>query len=755
MLEHRKAETSAPEGPPSGGMVSRREIAELAEVTRPTITVWGTRHADFPAPTRSEGMDYFTMSDVLRWLDRRPIAAADRLAGEIKGATYGQRVRRKLAAAQVHHLSRGGFEDEAEAEASRVVEDLLGPLSLKVRGAGGSQADYLWLLLVLVFVRRCAPACWDRIQRAVNEANRREPQPLLRTLGEIGDQALRGARLVAGIAQTFERLKPATAKDVVQVVRLCAGLGSGGFRALLDRFEAGSRPDSADLFTPRGVAELVAQMVMDGVHHSDDDLGTVRIHDPYLRGGELLIAAAEAARERQVTLHGQAPRQHALRLAGMNLAMHGRTAMLRSGTLTPWDEPSRQHDLVLTNPPFGQRNNRAWIEHIVGSLAPNGRAAIVMPNHAGVSTSERALRKYIVDRGSLECVLALPPQLFQTTPIAVTVWFLRPARESGRDVLFIDAGRMGVKERNRRRVLPDHERRWIREALRAWRAGDGPLKGVAVADPSEHDYSLLASDYVECEDVRGNARPAPDQAALEVARPLAATDRFDKADGNVATLVATLKVTPRAGNTEGIPPGWRTVLLRDLCELQPGPTHTRISSAERSAGGARLVVPKHLRDRRVHATDAEELAPADVEKLKKYLLRPGDILCVRSGSPGPSALVEDAQRNWLFGTNLMRLRPKKGRNVDPDFLVAFLSSPDIVSWIKNRSRAAGVIASISGASLGQLPVTVPPIGEQRRIGSAIAALDRQIRAHRDFVLDAERARMSLAAHLLTGTLTCE
>ncbi|MGH3390404.1 MAG: N-6 DNA methylase [Actinomadura sp.] len=751
MAEYSGTRTGAPEDRLDGGMVSRRMIAELAGVTRPTITVWAKRHADFPVPTRSGGADYFAMADVLGWLDGRAIAAGDRLDDEAEGATYGQRVRRKLADARVEYVPHAGFDDDPAA--LRSLEELLGPLAIRVRGAAASQADYLWLLLVLVFVRRCVPTGWERIRRSANEASRMGARLFLRTLSEIVDRAIRDVGVVPGMAQVFERLRPATADDLVAVIRLCDGLGRSGFTVLLDRFEVDSRPDSAELFTPRGVAKLLAEMVMDGVHRSARGSGTLRIHDPYLRGGEFLVAAAEVARERQVTLYGQTPGHSSLRLAGMNLALHGRSAELRRGTLTPWDEPGRQADLILTNPPFGQRNHRAWIEHIIGSLAPGGRAAIVMPNSAGVSAGDRALRQDIVERGCLECVLALPPQLFQTTPIAVTVWFLRPPQRFDGGVLFIDAGRMGVKRRNLR-VLQNHERSRIRAAHLAWGAASRLPEGIfafaSVGDPREGDFSLLASDYIGRADVPRGGQPAL-APALPLKQPLATMGRFAAADRRVAML----KVAAREGTEDDHPQGWRTVRLQELCDIQAGPTHTRISSAKRSTTGVPLVVPKHFRDRRVHAADAVMLAPRTAERLEKFRLLPGDILCVRSGSTGPSALVETAQSGWLFSTNLLRLRPLEDAELDPAFLLAFLSSPDVVTWIQNRSRAAGVIASISGASLEQLPVTMPPIDEQRRIGAAVAAVDEQISAHRDFVLAAEHARMSLAAQLLAGTLICE
>ncbi len=144
----------------------------------------------------------------------------------------------------------------------------------------------------------------------------------------------------------------------------------------------------------------------------------------------------------------------------------------------------------------------------------------------------------------------------------------------------------------------------------------------------------------------------------------------------------------------------------------------------------------------------EELA----RKLDRFRLADKDILCVRSGAMSEPAIVEEAQSGWLFGGNLLRLRITDPESTDPQYLLAYLSLPEVKNWIRARSDS-GVIPTITAASLGELTINLPPIDEQRRIGSALSMFDQQIVEYRRVVAMTAEARSSLAEDLLTGLAT--
>jgi type I restriction enzyme M protein len=224
----------------------------------------------------------------------------------------------------------------------------------------------------------------------------------------------------------------------------------------------------------------------------------------------------------------------------------------------------------------------------------------------------------------------------------------------------------------------------------------------------------------------------------------------NRADLRVESLQSPV---PSAGSSSALPPHWSRRPLTELCQIQAGPSYERLGIDERVVDGpVPIVMPRHLRERRVLAKDAAKTTREMAEKLAKFRLRAGDILCVRSGAQSEPALVDDGQEGWLFGTNLFRLRLFDPECADPAYLLGFLTLPAVLDWIRGRSGGSAV-PFISARSLGQLMVSLPPIDEQRHIGSALLAYDEQIAAHRDFVLAAASERTTLAERLMEGALT--
>lgn len=767
---------SGPDG--ADRLVTRREISEWAGVRRETISTWAGRHADFPKPRAVGGREYFSLTSVLAWLDSRIVPAGSLLRHESEGTTYADRVRRALPGKGVP--SPEGTSDGERAP--QVLTELFGPLADRVCGTA-PQIDYLQLLLSFVFVRRCAVHSWSEVRDLVADAvqEQADPKRLLRALGSIIDRALRGYGVLPGAGAAFERLQTEAVEDIHHVVRLCEDLGREGFQLMLDRFEAWTRPGSGEFFTPRSVANLMAGLLLSEAE------GRLWCYDPYLRGGELLAAAL--ASHDQVSVLGESPHQDSLSLAGMNLALHGGSGNLAAGTTAPWDAPGRPRrraDRVLMNPPFNNKgtsvrrradgewpfgpppasnDNYAWLQYAIASLTPDGLACVVMPNKAGVSDNEHehAIRRQMIERGAVDCIIALPSRLFPATPVAVTLWVLAAPKGSCDRILFIDARRMGTKG-PRQRFLSAEDWDAVIGCHRSWRAGrvmlSEPLNGtgtafcVSIDEIRERDHSLDPSDYQG--DGQGSRRG---ESAVSVPRLAAELEDLVATVGRADQKAQGLRLRERPSFEGALPGGWRRVPLSELCEIQAGPSHMRLRSAERSVDGAPdgvpIVVPKHLRDRRIVAVDPERLTPGAAAELSRFRLEEGDVLCVRTGSTGPSALVGAAQARWIFGTNLMRLRPLPSAELDPGYLLGFLSLPSTERWINDRAATATAIASISARTLGRLQVSLPPLREQLRVGSALRVLDEQIAAHRDFADAVTRTRAALATNLITGLLTAQ
>lgn len=201
-------------------LITRREVAQWAGTRRETVTVWQSRHADFPRPEADGETERFRLSEMLAWLAGRPVPAAQRLAGEPDGVTYADRVRR--ATGLPHGMASGsgasaGADTSRSAEMSRsagtgngpgsaggagmrpgprvddtlvkeILTELFGPLGRRIRG-GASGAAYLHLVVGLLFLRHRSPPSWaglrDEVRTAVDEQS--DPRLLMGAIGRRVD----------------------------------------------------------------------------------------------------------------------------------------------------------------------------------------------------------------------------------------------------------------------------------------------------------------------------------------------------------------------------------------------------------------------------------------------------------------------------------------------------------------------------------------------------------------------------------------
>ncbi|MGW4114065.1 N-6 DNA methylase [Actinosynnema sp. NPDC004786] len=617
--------------------------------------------------------------------------------------------------------------------------------------------DYLDLIFALLLVRPDVGTMPPAGVHAVDAVRR-----WLRFVGDAADKELRRRGLQPGVLRSVMQLQPRR-DDLVEVVRLSGRLGPAAFRRLLDLHGVERRLAATASFTPTGVTRLMAELVL-----LDAD-GPVEVYDPYVRGGELLAAVVEVSRGRggevRPVLFGQGLDEASLRVAGVNLAVHGTSAQLTTGTKAPWcDRRGRERKarLILTNPPFNDdaapakcevgwtygdppagNANFAWLQHILACLDEGGRAVVLMPNNAAVSERERNIREQMVKSGVIECVIALPPQLFTGTPIAATLWLLRTPADEPRDALFLDAGRRGVKKAGRRTLTEEDVADLVR-AVRAWRSDSVVENGVGgSADPARielNGYSVNPSDYVSTGTARARAGVSDVHGELSRLHDLARDAHSWSGRLDVDQLVA--------GPSDRDPKTWERVPLGSLCRIQAGPSYSRLGAQTRTTRGTvPLVLPKHIRDRRIVAAGDALVDEETAERLPQFRLEAGDVVCVRTGSTGASALVAEDQAGWLCTTNLLRLHDLE-KKIDSRYLLAYLSMAEVVEWIRNRSKAASAVASINAATLGQLPVVVPPEAEQRRIGDALTVLDEQIAAYRELADTTRRLHATLSDYLL-------
>lgn len=368
----------------STATISQARLAKLAGVARSAATQWRTRYADFPAPVDAGGG--LRLADVIAWLETRPIPANRREPGESAGVTYGDRVRRRLRAAE-------------EPNRDRVKE--LGVLGTEF-GGKAFWAEYLYLLLCLTFLRLYDHDRWSQLIRSVPpDGDPGMAQRLLRRVVALADESLAARDVLSASDAPPTRLRPRAFEPVRKAIALVAGLGPADFARLRAAYLRQVSTSSEVVSTPQGVARTMVALLA-GTPVDGDAL----IYDPFARFGELPAEfiraagdpAAMAGDPATVLVRAEHPDTAELRLAGMWLTASGTPAEL---TVTPAPvPPPGGATFVLTNPPFGKHVEDTWLRHCVDSLTEGGRAVVLMPYSAGF-VGEATMRRELVDHGAL------------------------------------------------------------------------------------------------------------------------------------------------------------------------------------------------------------------------------------------------------------------------------------------------------------------------------------------------------------------
>jgi type I restriction enzyme M protein len=324
------------------------------------------------------------------------------------------------------------------------------------------------------------------------------------------------------------------------------------YEYFLGQFASNEGKNGGEFYTPRSVVQLLVEMLepFEG-----------RVYDPCCGSGGMFVQSlrfveAHGGKRNQLSVYGQELAGTTWRLAKMNLAIRGIDADLGdepSDTFHRDKHPDLRADYVLANPPFNVSDwggellrddprwaygvppkgnaNFAWLQHIVHHLAPGGSAGVVLANGSMSSqqSGEGDIRRALVEADLVDCLVALPTQLFYTTGIPVCLWFLSRARAGGPtqrdrrgDVLFIDARQLGRMATRTHRVLDDTDIARIAGTYHAWRGE--PDAGAYDDDPgfcvvadlatiATHDHVLTPGRYVGAPDAEEDDEPIGEKLA--------------------------------------------------------------------------------------------------------------------------------------------------------------------------------------------------------------------------------------------------
>jgi type I restriction enzyme M protein len=307
------------------------------------------------------------------------------------------------------------------------------------------------------------------------------------------------------------------------------------YEYFLGQFANAEGKKGGQFYTPASIVRTLVAVL--APHHG-------KVYDPCCGSGGMFVQSekfieAHGGKLGDVSIYGQESNPTTWRLAAMNLAIRGIDFNLGkepADTFTKNQHPDLRADFVLANPPFNisdwwhgslegdprwvygtppQGNaNYAWLQHMLYHLKSNGRAGIVLANGSMSSNqnNEGEIRKKMVEADVVECMIALPGQLFFNTQIPACLWFLTKQKHKRKgEVLFIDARKLGTMISRVQIEFSDADIQKIADKVHAWRGDNevestyadvaGFCRSVTLNEIAGHGYVLTPGRYVGAEDV--------------------------------------------------------------------------------------------------------------------------------------------------------------------------------------------------------------------------------------------------------------
>jgi len=390
-------------------------------------------------------------------------------------------------------------------------------------------------------------ARWDYLQK-----NAKQP-----TIGTLIDNAMdaieRDNPSLKGVLPK-DYARPALDKQRVgELIDLIGTIGLGDeesrskdilgrvYEYFLGQFADAEGKKGGQFYTPRCIVKLLVEMI---------EPYKGRIYDPCCGSGGMFVQSekfieAHGGKIGDISIYGQESNPTTWRLCKMNLAIRGIEANIQRGDSFHNDlHRDLRADFILANPPFNDSDwggerlqndvrwkygippkgnaNFAWVQHFIYHLSPHGIAGFVLANGSmsSMTSGEGEIRKNIVEDDLVDCMIALPSQLFYNTMIPACLWFVARDKSNGKfrnrkgEVLFIDARKMGKMVDRRHRELTDEEIKKIASTYHAWRGEGGEYKDIpgfcksaTIEEIRKHNHILTPGRYVGFEEEEEDDEP--------------------------------------------------------------------------------------------------------------------------------------------------------------------------------------------------------------------------------------------------------
>ncbi len=322
------------------------------------------------------------------------------------------------------------------------------------------------------------------------------------------------------------------------------------YEYFLGEFAAAEGKKGGQFYTPKSIVKLLVEMI---------EPYKRRVYDPCCGSGGMFVMSEKFIKDHQgkvddISIYGQESNQTTYRLCRMNLAIRG-----IDGAQVKWNSEGSflkdihldlKSDFILANPPFNDSDwsgdllrkdprwqygipptgnaNFAWMEHMIYHLSPKGVMGLVLANGSLSSNTsgEGDIRKAIVEADLVDCIVALPKQLFYNTGIPACLWFISRKRAGNSDrkrtgeILFIDATELGFMLDRTHRSFADEDINKITDTYHGWRDKNGKYedvkgfcKSATLDEIKKHNFILTPGRYAGIPDEEDDGIPFEEKIA--------------------------------------------------------------------------------------------------------------------------------------------------------------------------------------------------------------------------------------------------
>lgn len=419
----------------------------------------------------------------------------------------------------------------------------------------------------------------------------------IRSVGQLIDHALEAiekdnAKLKGILNKRYTQLQIDQAKlgeliDLVATIPFDHGTLSSKdilghvYEYFLGQFALAEGKKGGQFYTPKSIVSLMVQML---------EPFKGRVYDPAMGSGGFFVQSEAFITEHQgkiddVSIYGQEYNHTTWQLAAMNMVIRGMDFNFGkepASSYTNDQHPDLRADFVMANPPFNMKEwdtgvddndprwlygrppsgnaNFAWLQHMLWHLAPNGSMGLLLANGSMSSNTggEGQIRQALIENDLVECMVALPGQLFTNTQIPACIWFLtknkgertaasgRKLRDRKNEVLFIDARNLGYMKDRVLRDFSAEDLAQITDTYHSWQTGDGYdeiagfSKSADLEQIKKHDFVLTPGRYVGTAEQEDDGEPFAEKMARLTAQLKTQFEESDRLEAEIKKNLAGL-----------------------------------------------------------------------------------------------------------------------------------------------------------------------------------------------------------------------